>query len=179
LLLAFSSEIQRRFPFIPVAQLRSSLKVQLKEAVQVTAASSYGSENQEENEQQVPPVDHSIDVGDIVPYRRRRRRVAYPSQTIIRTPLGEIRCSVSNFRILRSVHTEDNGVSGPLNKELDRETSFIFVPSWWLIKLGIGYGFKFDLNSMCSQGWQFNIRTFNVSELYYELRFHSILLLHY
>jgi hypothetical protein len=95
---AFSSEIQRRFPFVPVAQLRSSLKVQLKEAVQATAASSYGNENQEDDEEQVPPGDHSTDVREIVPYHRRRRRVACPGQTIIRTPLKEIRCSTPNFR---------------------------------------------------------------------------------
>jgi hypothetical protein len=163
---AFSSEIQRRFPFIPMAQRRSSLTVPLKEAVQAPAASSYGNETQEEDEQQAPPDDHSINVGDIVPYRRRRHRVAYPSQTIIRTPLGEIRCSVSNFRTIRPVRTEADDVSGTLNKELERETSFIFVPSWWLIELGLGCGFKFDLNATCSKGWLLNIRSFKVSWLY-------------
>jgi hypothetical protein len=69
-------------------------------------ASSQGSETQEEDEQQVPSVDHSINVGDIVPYRRRRPLVAYPSQTIIRTPLGEVRCSVSNFCTVRSLRTK-------------------------------------------------------------------------
>jgi hypothetical protein len=76
---AFSSEIQRRFPFIPVAKFRSLLQVQLKEAVQATMASSQGNETQKEDEQQVEPVDHSINVGDIVPYRRRRHRVEYIS----------------------------------------------------------------------------------------------------
>lgn len=97
---AFSSEIQRRFPFIPVAKFRSSLQVQFEEAVpavQATMASPQGKETQEKNEQQGPSVDHSIDVGDIVPSRRRRHRVTYPSQTIIRTPLGEIRCSFQAF----------------------------------------------------------------------------------
>lgn len=127
---AISSEIQHRFPFIPVAQLRSSLQVRLKEAVQATAASSYGSENQEDDEEQVPSGDYSTAVRDIVPCRRRRHRVAYPCQAIIRTPVGEVRCSVSKFRTIRSAHTEADGAGGTLNKELERETSFIFVPSW-------------------------------------------------
>jgi hypothetical protein len=162
---AFSSEIQHRFPFLPVAQLRSSIQVQLKEAVQATMTSSRGNKTQDENEQQVPSVNHSINVGDIVPYRCRRHLVAYPSQTIIRTPLGEVRCSVSNFRTIRALCTEVDEVSDTSGKNLDIETSFSFVPSWWLIKLGLGYGFKFDLNAMCSQGRQVNIRSYNVRGL--------------
>jgi hypothetical protein len=76
------------------------------------------------------------------------------------------------------LHTEADGVSAASDKKLERETSFIFVPSWWIIKLGLGYGVKFDLNAMCSQGWQVNVRSFNVSRLYCELRFHNIRL-HY
>jgi hypothetical protein len=76
------------------------------------------------------------------------------------------------------VHAEAAGVSGTWNKELERETSFIFIPSWWLMKLGLGYGFKFDLNAMSSHGWQLNIKSFDVSWLYCERRFRPILLRH-
>jgi hypothetical protein len=61
--------------------------------------------------------------------------------------------SLFDFKLsfICSVHTEADGVSGTLNKDHEREANFIFVPLWWLIKLSLGYRFKFDLNAMCAQ----------------------------
>ncbi|KAN0093828.1 hypothetical protein V8E51_017012 [Hyaloscypha variabilis] len=47
-------------------------------------------------------------------------------------------------------------------EQLEVETSFSFVPSWWTLKLVSARGFKLDIVKLSTQGWQTNMHTFNV-----------------
>ncbi|PQE07814.1 ankyrin repeat-containing protein [Rutstroemia sp. NJR-2017a WRK4] len=45
---------------------------------------------------------------------------------------------------------------GAPNGAIDIVTSFIFYPSWWLTKIGLGYGIEANLRNS-SDGWQFKL----------------------
>jgi hypothetical protein len=91
-----------------------------------------------------------------------RRCLLSKSFKVTRTILGEMRCTVTTYRIIRpstDLDFESLGNEG----EVQVETTFDVIPSWWLVKFGIASVFKFDMLS--SQGWQAKMASFNVRSI--------------
>jgi hypothetical protein len=53
----------------------------------------------------------------------------------------------------------DTGIS---KEQLQVETSFSFVPSWWVTRFMTARAVKIDVLKLSTQGWRANINSFNV-----------------
>ena len=76
---------------------------------------------------------------------------------LTRTGFGEMRCSIAQYQIMRSSSNRDAN-----SQLLETETSFNFIPSRWVIKLGISYIIQFGIIQSSTQGLNLKLRTFNV-----------------
>ncbi|KUJ24120.1 uncharacterized protein LY89DRAFT_12819 [Mollisia scopiformis] len=140
--------------------LQSGLETQLTQVVQNTFNNVMVEHGQENVVLPFGTGDHlSPRLGQF--QERRGRRIVNSSNRVTRTPLGEMRCTVSTYRLdqdttdleLEEVDSEEN---------LEIETTFSLVPSWWIVKFGMARMFKFDIMQFSRQGWQATMSTFNL-----------------
>jgi hypothetical protein len=68
-----------------------------------------------------------------------------------------MRCSAAKYQIVRG--SSDREADSQL---LETETSFSFIPSRWVINLGISYIVQFGIIRSSTQGLNLTLRTFNV-----------------
>ncbi len=58
---------------------------------------------------------------------------------------------------------EDNIGRASKTDKAEVVTRFNFMPSWWLTKLGMSRAMEVISRNSTTQGWQYQLRTFNVS----------------
>jgi hypothetical protein len=155
-----SSEIQKALSSWPLAQFRSALEAELRKEIQTTIIGVL-----KQHGKPKPPVSdvveelHPNSVTLLQRYRKRAE-VSHCSTTKF-TALGEMHYKTISYLISpKTIKTEkDSAIS---TEQLEVETSFTFVPSWWMSKLVTARAVKVDIVKLSTQGWQTNIHCFNV-----------------
>jgi hypothetical protein len=100
--------------------------------------------------------------------QRYRNRVAFSHCSKTKsTVLGEIHYKNASYLISpKTTKNEKESDSTISTGQLEVETSFSFVPSWWMTKFVTARAVKFDIVKLSTQGWQTNLHSFNVRGLY-------------
>lgn len=93
---------------------------------------------------------------------RRRRRALDSSLRVTRTIFGEIHCTVTTYRT-GQVYLDSDLDEAQSEEDLEIETCFSVVPSWWVVRFGIVKVYKLDVLQLSNQGWQTKLASFNVS----------------
>ena len=106
-----------------------------------------------------------------------RRVAAFPRYTVARTPVGVLYCSATTYHMIPVEEEIFSGVS--VAEKTEVVTRFNFVPSWWLTKIGISRVIELVSTDSSTRGWQYQLRTFNVSawvtcHCYCNVRKHSV-----
>jgi hypothetical protein len=157
-----SSEIQKAFASWPFDQFKSTLEAELRQEIDTAIARAT-----EQAGQTGPPL--SIAVGDCHPdcetllERYQKGKVAVTrSSTTKSMVFGEMHYMSTSYLISpKSTSTldMDTGIS---KEQLQVETSFSFVPSWWVTRFMTARAVKIDVLKLSTQGWQANMHSFNV-----------------
>lgn len=111
----------------------------------------------------LPPLNDQDHGEDVLSKRKCRRVFVERTTTVTRSMLCEIHCTVSTYRNTHALTYQNPGTAD--SEPEDLVTSFVVVPSWWVVKLGLSKTYAMDITSPNNQGWQANISTFNVSNL--------------
>ncbi|PMD38288.1 hypothetical protein L207DRAFT_585193 [Hyaloscypha variabilis F] len=116
----------------------------------------------QQNSSDITAVDKGQSDSEIL-LRMHRSRVAVSRCTAI-TPmiLGDIHYRSTSYRTSSKPIQASEKDESIYKEQLEVETSFSFVPSWWTLKLVSARGFKLDIVKLSTQGWQTNMHTFNV-----------------
>lgn len=157
-----SSEIQKAFASWPFDQFRSTLEAELRKGIDTAIARAT-----EQASQTGPPL--STAVGDCHPdcetllERYQKGKVAVTrSSTTKSMVFGEMHYISTSYLISpKSTSTldMDTGIS---KEQLQVETSFSFVPSWWVTRFMTARAVKIDVLKLSTQGWQANMHSFNI-----------------
>lgn len=160
---AISQEILQSSVIHLYDSLQTELKKELRLVIQDTLASVLQDMHRCEKMDNPPDAPAST-VGEFG-HRSKRRRNWMEVRTVSRTIFGDIHCSKTVPRIIPADDEESDVVEySPLVKK--KEVALNFVPSWWLIKLGLSRAMQIS-----TWGWQANIRMPKVSSAtYYQER---------
>ena len=86
--------------------------------------------------------------------KRYRSSIKRTYTTVTQTPFGRLSCMITR-------HGACCSTSGHHDCDAKVETTYTFVPLWWVVKFGV-MAFQLDLPQFSTQGWQVRIRAWNV-----------------
>ena len=157
-----SSEIQKTFASWPFDQFKSTLEAELRQGIDTAIA-----QVTEQAGQMGPPL--STAVGDCHPdcgtllERYQNRKVAVTRSSITKSMVfGEMHYRSTSYLISSKSNSTLDMDTGISKEQLQVETSFAFVPSWWVTRFMTARAVKIDVLKLSTQGWQANIHSFNV-----------------
>jgi len=157
-----SSEIQKAFASWPFDQFQSTLEAELRKGINTAIARVT-----EQAGQTSPPLSTAIedchpDCAILLDRHHKGRAAVSRSSTTKSMVFGEMHYistsylnnpkSTSTLDIQKSISTE----------QLQVETSFSFVPSWWVAPLMTARAVQINVLKLSTQGWEANIHSFNV-----------------
>ena len=161
-----SAEMQNAISSWPLGgQLQSTLEAELRKSIQRTVLAMVEQSSQQNSLITTVPAEGQPDWKTLL-QRHRRRVVVSRGSTITSMALGEIHYRSTSYRTtskLAIASDEDESIS---KEQLEVESSFTFVPSWWMTKLITARSVKFDITKLSTQGWRTNIQSFNVRGLH-------------
>lgn len=170
-----SSEIQKAFASWPFDQFQSTLEAELRKGINTAIARVT-----EQAGQTSPPLSTAIEDCHpdcaILLDRHHKGRVAISRSSTTKSMLfGEMHY-ISTSYLNNPKSTSILDIQKIISTEqLQVETSFSFVPSWWVIKFMTARAIKVDVLKLSTQGWQAKINSFNVRKgheyLFYFLMF--------
>ncbi|KAF8865396.1 hypothetical protein BDZ45DRAFT_445375 [Acephala macrosclerotiorum] len=156
-----STEIHQATSFWGAESVQSGLEAQLTHVVQNTFTNVL--QEQKKNHGVASATsDICLIPGARLVGKRSGRRVLHSSSKVTRTMLGEMHCTVTTYQIGESLRTKYDPKQSDTKEDLEIETNFSLVPSWWVVKFGMARVFKFDIMQLSSQGWQAKMATFNL-----------------
>lgn len=88
---------------------------------------------------------------------RPRQQVVSARFSVTRTLLGEVRCSVTKYKIQKPWDVNDDEADDRKTAHYEQETSVRYIPSSHVARFGVK---AFQMNT---QGWQTKLRFFNAS----------------
>jgi hypothetical protein len=156
-----SSEMQKAFSSWPLNQFQSSLEAELRKGIETTIATVIEQAGQAKSPLSAAVGESHPDYGTL--HQRSRGRVAVSRcSTTTSIILGEMHYTSTSY-LKNSKPTTTLEIDESISKEqLEVETSFSFVPSWWMTKFMTARAVKIDIIKLSTQGWQANIHSFNV-----------------
>jgi hypothetical protein len=157
-----SSEIQKAFASWPFDQFQSTLGAELRKGIDTAISQAIQQAGQMD-----PPLSNAIghchlDCATLLERHQKGRVAVSRSSTTKSMVFGEMHyISTSYLNNTKSTSTLDMNKS--ISKErLQVETSFSFVPSWWVTRFMTARAVKIEILKLSTQGWQANILSFNV-----------------
>jgi hypothetical protein len=157
-----SSEIQKAFASWPFDQFKSTLEAELRKGIDAEIARVT-----EQAGQTGPPLSTAI--GDCHPdcatllERYQKGKVAVTrSSTTKSIVFGEMHYMSTSYLISPNSNSTLDMNTCISKEQLQVETSFSFVPSWWVTRFMTARAVKIDVIKLSTQGWQANIQSFNV-----------------
>jgi hypothetical protein len=156
-----SSEIQKAFASWPFDQFQSTLEAELRKGIETAIARVI-----EQAGQTGPPLSTAIgnypDCATLLERDQKGRVAVSRSSTTKSMVFGEMHY-ISTSYLNNPGSTSTLNMQKTISKEqLQVETSFSFVPSWWVTRFMTARAIKVDLLKLSTQGWQANIHSFNV-----------------
>lgn len=156
-----SSVIRKAVSSWPLGQLQSALEAELRKGLETTIATVVEQARQQQSPMSIAVAEVHKDSETLL--RRHRNRVAVSHCSVTRPMLvGKIHYKSTSYRITANLITALEKDEIIHKEQFEVETSFSFVPSWWMIKFMTARAVKLDILKLSTQGWQTNIRYFNV-----------------
>ena len=151
-----SSEIFRVSSSWPVKSMQNQLQAELSRAINATVKGVL--------QDQVSSTMASKALQSWRPQVQttKMRKLLRSCSSVTRTLFGDVRCTVTPYRVTTRPQSDlEDDTESLTEEQLEIQTRFTFMPSWWMSKFGMT-AFQFDMIKLCTQGWQTNMRTFNV-----------------
>ncbi|CZR55223.1 uncharacterized protein PAC_05110 [Phialocephala subalpina] len=158
-----STEIHEATSFWGADIIQSGLEAQLTHVAQDTFTSVLQEQNEKHGISSTTTDIHLIPCARLVG-KRSGRRLLHSSSKVTRTILGEMHCTVETYTTYRIGESSSHNELEPSESKenLEVETNFSLIPSWWVVRFGMSKVFKFDIMQLSSQGWQAKMATFNL-----------------
>jgi hypothetical protein len=156
-----SSEIRKAFSSWPLNQLQSTFETELRKGIETTIATVAEQDRQQQSTASTAIGEAQLECKTLL--QRYRNRIAVSRCSITKPMvLGEVHYESTAYRITSNLTTASEKDEGRSKEQLEVETSFSFVPSWWMTKLMAARVVKLDILKLSTQGWQTQIQSFNV-----------------
>ena len=157
-----SSEIQKAFASWPFDQFQSTLEADLRIGIKTAIAQVIEQAVQNGAPSSTAVGDCQSDCDTLLERYRKGKIAVTRSSTTKSMGFGEMHYMLTSYLINpKSPLTLD--MDTVISKEqLQVETSFSFVPSWWVTRFMTARAVKIDVLKLSTQGWRANINSFNV-----------------
>jgi hypothetical protein len=154
-----SSEMRKDFSSWPLNQFQAALEAELRKGIETTVATVIDEAGHTKS-----PLSTTLDRPDCgILLQRHRGRVAVSQCSETKSMvLGEMHYRSTSYLINPKPNITFEMDGRTTDGQLEVETGFSFVPSWWMTKFMTGRALKFDIVKLSTQGWQTNIHSFNV-----------------
>lgn len=162
-----SSKMRKAISSWPLGdQLQSTFEAELRKTIQSTILTMVEQSSQQ-NSLSSTVADEGQSDHETLLQRHRSRVVVSQGSAITSMVLGEIHYRTTSYRTTSklAIASDEDKDETIYKEQLEVESSFTFVPSWWTTKLITARSIKFDLVKLSTQGWRTNIQSFNVRSL--------------